>query len=85
MDKYSDEMHVNVGTGEDVEIRELVYIIKDVIGYHGKIINDLSKPDGTPRKLLDVSLIHKSGWKHQVNLEEGIRRVYNWYLSQENI
>lgn len=84
MDNYSDEMHVNVGTGEDVEIRELVDIIKDVIGYNGKIINDLSKPDGTPRKLLDVSLLHNTGWKHKIHLEEGIRKVYKWYLEQNN-
>lgn len=84
MDNYSDEMHVNVGTGEDVEIRELVDIIKDVIGYNGKIINDLSKPDGTPRKLLDVSLLHNTGWKHKIDLEEGIRKVYKWYLEQNN-
>jgi GDP-L-fucose synthase len=84
MDNYSDEMHVNVGTGEDVEIRLLVDIIKDVIGYNGKIINDLSKPDGTPRKLLDVSLLHNTGWKHKIDLEEGIRKVYKWYLDQNN-
>lgn len=84
MDKYSDEMHVNVGTGEDVEIRELIEIIQDVIGYNGKIINDLSKPDGTPRKLLDVSLLHNTGWKHKIDLEEGIRKVYKWYLEQNN-
>ena len=84
MDNYSDEMHVNVGTGEDVEIRELVDIIKDVIGYNGKIKNDLSKPDGTPRKLLDVSLLHNTGWKHKIDLEEGIRIVYKWYLEQSN-
>jgi len=68
MNNYSDEMHINVGTGEDVEIRELVDIIKRVVGYDGTITNDLSKPDGTPRKLLDVSLLHKTGWKHKVEL-----------------
>ena len=60
------------------------FIIKNVIGYNGKIKNDLSKPDGTPRKLLDVSLLHKTGWKHKVDLEEGIRKVYKWYLEQNN-
>jgi GDP-L-fucose synthase len=82
MNNYSDEIHVNVGTGEDIEIRELVETIKKVVGYDGKIVNDLTKPDGTPRKLLDVSLLHKTGWKHKVELEEGIKIVYNWYLSQ---
>jgi GDP-L-fucose synthase len=84
MDNYSDEMHVNVGTGEDIEIRELVDIIKDVVRYNGNIINDLSKPDGTPRKLLDVSLLHSTGWKHKIDLEKGIRKVYKWYLEQNN-
>lgn len=84
MNNYSDETHVNVGTGEDVEIRELVDIVKNVIGYSGEIKNDLSKPDGTPRKLLDVALLHKTGWKHKVDLEEGIRKVYKWYLDQNN-
>jgi len=84
MNNYSDEMHINVGTGEDIEIRELVDIIKNVIGYNGNITNDLSKPDGTPRKLLDVTLLHKTGWKHKVELEEGIRKVYKWYLEQKN-
>lgn len=82
MNNYSEELHVNVGTGEDVMISELVDIIKNIVGYKGKIINDLSKPDGTPRKLLDVSLLHSTGWKHKVQLEDGIRKVYNWYLNQ---
>jgi GDP-L-fucose synthase len=84
MNNYSEEIHVNVGTGEDIEIRELVEVIKKVVGYTGEITNDLSKPDGTPRKLLDVSLLHKTGWKHKVELEEGIKRVYKWYLEQIN-
>ena len=84
MNNYSDEMHINVGTGEDVEIREHGDIIKRVVGYDGTITNDLSKPDGTPRKLLDVSLLHKTGWKHKVELQEGIRTVYKWYLNQQN-
>lgn len=82
MNNYNDEMHVNIGTGEDLEIRELVDIISHIIGYDGKISNDLSKPDGTPRKLLDVSLLHSTGWKHKIDLHEGIKRVYNWYLEQ---
>lgn len=82
MNNYSDEIHVNIGTGEDLEIRELVEIIKEVIGYEGEIANDLSKPDGTPRKLLDVSKLHETGWKHKIQLEEGIKKVYSWYLKQ---
>jgi GDP-L-fucose synthase len=71
-----------VGTGEDVEIRELAEIIKKVVGYEGEIVNDTTKPDGTPRKLLDVTRLHKLGWKHKVGLEEGIRRVYEWYVGK---
>jgi GDP-L-fucose synthase len=82
MYNYSGESHVNIGTGEDIEIRELLNLIKEVIGYEGKISNDLSKFDGTPRKLLDVSLLHSTGWKHSVGLKEGIKRVYQWYLEQ---
>lgn len=80
MENYSDELHVNVGTGEDVEIGELARIVKEVVGFEGQIINDLTKPDGTPRKLLDVSLLHSTGWKHKVELRDGIERVYAWYL-----
>lgn len=79
--KYSDEMHVNIGTGEDVEIRELASIIKDVVGYKGKIVNDTSKPDGTPRKLLNVCLLNSKGWTHKVDLKEGISNVYSWYIT----
>ncbi|WP_018248087.1 GDP-L-fucose synthase [Orenia marismortui] len=83
MNNYSDEIHVNIGTGEDIEIRELAQIIKEVVGYEGEIVNDLSKPDGTSRKLLDVSRLHDLSWKHKVELEEGIRRVYEWYVENE--
>jgi GDP-L-fucose synthase len=79
MNNYSDELHINVGTGEDIEIRELAEIIKKVVGYEGEIVNDTTKPDGTPRKLLDVTRLHNLGWKHKVELEEGIRKVYEWY------
>jgi GDP-L-fucose synthase len=82
INNYSDEIHVNVGTGEDVEIRELAHIIKDVVGYEGEIVNDLSKPDGTPRKLLDVSLLESTGWKYSTELREGIVKVYEWYTKK---
>ncbi len=79
MNNYSDEMHINVGTGEDVEIRELAQIIKDVTGFEGEIKHDLTKPDGMPRKLLDVSKLHKIGWSHRTELKDGISTVYEWY------
>lgn len=81
MERYSDELHLNIGTGEDLEIGELARLIKDIVGYEGKIVNDMSKPDGTPRKLLDVSRLHELGWSHQMSLPDGIKRTYEWYLS----
>lgn len=81
MNNYSEEIHVNVGTGEDVEIGELARIIKDIVGYEGEILNDLSKPDGTPRKVMDVSKLHNMGWKHKVKLKDGISKVYEWYIN----
>jgi len=77
---YSDEAPINIGTGEDVEIRELAEILARVIGYKGKFTHDLSKPDGTPRKLQDVKKLHGLGWKHKINLEEGCARTYQDFL-----
>ena len=77
---YSDEGHINVGTGEDLEIIELANIIKEIVGFKGLIVNDLTKPDGTPRKLLDVSLLESTGWKYKTSLKDGIKKVYDWYL-----
>lgn len=83
LQNYNDEMHVNMGTGEDIEIGELAQIIKEVVGYEGEIANDLSKPDGTPRKLLNVDKLASTGWKHRVELKEGIDSVYSWYLENQ--
>ncbi len=79
---YSDEIHVNMGTGKDLSIGELAQIVKEVVGYEGKIVNDLSKPDGTPRKLLDISRLEATGWKYKTELREGIEKVYKWYLEK---
>lgn len=84
MNIYSDEIHVNVGTGEDLEIGELTEIIKNVVGFKGEIVNDMSKPDGTPRKLLDVSLLNSTGWKYSTELKDGIKKVYEWYIKSNN-
>lgn len=73
----------NVGTGEDLTIKELATTIQKIVGHEGEIIWDATKPDGTPRKLMDVSKMHALGWKHQINLEEGIKKTYTWFL--ENI
>ncbi|MEI6348902.1 MAG: GDP-L-fucose synthase [Bacteroidota bacterium] len=82
---YNDESHVNVGTGEDITIKDLALLIKEIVGYQGDIIHDVSKPDGTPRKLLDVSLLHSTGWKHKIDLPEGVKAVYNWYQNNSDL
>ena len=76
MNNYNEKGHVNVGTGVDLSILELANMIKEIVGYKGKISNDLTKPDGTPRKLMNVDKINSFGWKHNISLEEGIKSVY---------
>ena len=79
MKTYSDENLVNIGVGEDVTIRELAEIIADVVGFKGSFAFDTSKPDGTPRKLLDVGRLNRLGWKAKTGLREGIAATYDWY------
>lgn len=76
MQNYNEAGFVNVGTGHDISIRDLTMLIKDVIGYEGEVKQDTSKPDGTPRKLMDVSKLTDLGWTASISLEEGVRRVY---------
>jgi GDP-L-fucose synthase len=71
----------NVGSGIDLTIKELAETIQNVVGHSGEIIWDSSKPDGTPRKLMDVSKMHSLGWEHKINLEDGIRKTYQWFLN----
>ncbi|WP_348646355.1 GDP-L-fucose synthase [Rhizobium leguminosarum] len=80
---YSDAQHVNVGSGEDIEIIELTRLVCRVVGYEGNITHDLSKPDGTPRKLMSTDKLKNMGWKPRISLEEGIRAVYDWFLKFE--
>src|SRR4030095_8935383 len=80
MQKYSEAGMINVGIGEDLTINELAHLIKKIVGYEGKIEHDTSKPDGTPRKLLDVSKLNAMGWKAKISLEEGLRKVYQEFL-----
>jgi GDP-L-fucose synthase len=80
LEQYDSPEIVNIGVGEDVTIRELAELICEVLGYGGRLVFDTSKPDGTPRKLLDVSRIHALGWKARIPLPEGIRQTYAWYL-----
>jgi GDP-L-fucose synthase len=74
--------HINIGTGKDISIKELAYLIKDIVGFKGFLFFNTSKPDGTMRKVTDVSKLHSLGWEHKVNLEDGIKNLYNWYLNQ---
>jgi GDP-L-fucose synthase len=80
MEHYDSPEILNVGTGEDLTIRELAEMIARVAGFQGRLVFDDSKPDGTPRKILDVSRIHALGWKARIPLEEGIAATYKWYL-----
>lgn len=83
MNHYEGEDFVNVGVGEDVSIGELAAMVKEVVGYEGEIIYDRSKPDGTPRKLLDVSRLHDLGWQAKIPFLEGIESTYNWFLEHQ--
>lgn len=83
MNSYNEKQFVNIGIGEDLSIKDLAELIKNVIGYTGKISFDKSKPDGTPRKLMDVSKLHALGWKHKINLREGIKLAYEDFLKKE--
>ena len=83
MQNYDEEGLVNIGTGEDISIKDLALLIKDIIGYEGEIIFDTSKPDGTPRKLMDVSKLHGEGWHHTIALEEGIKLAYKDFLAHQ--
>lgn len=78
MNAYNDFETINIGTGEDVTIKELAETIQKTVGFEGKLVFDATKPDGTPRKLLDVSKINNLGWKHKVNLQQGIEKTLDW-------
>src|SRR2546423_3333713 len=83
LEKYDSPEIVNIGCGEDISVRELAELICDIIGFNGQLAWDATKPDGTPRKLLDVSKIHGLGWRHRIGLREGIKRTYEWFLKHE--
>jgi GDP-L-fucose synthase len=76
--------HINIGTGEDLTITELADLIAKITGFKEKVVYDYTKPDGTPRKLMDVSRINKLGWKYKTSLKDGIQKAYDWYLSNVN-
>jgi GDP-L-fucose synthase len=83
MQNYNEEGLVNIGTGEDISIKDLALLIKGIVDYNGQIQFDTSKPDGTPRKLMDVSKLQSKGWKHTIELEEGIKMAYQDFLNKQ--
>jgi GDP-L-fucose synthase len=81
MNSYDERQFINVGTGEDISIKELAYFMKGVVGYKGKLTFDVTKPDGMPKKLLDVSKLHGLGWHHKIDFKVGLPRTYEWFLA----
>jgi GDP-L-fucose synthase len=84
MRRYDQAPHVNVGTGEDQTIRELAETVRDIVHPGAVLVFDTSKPDGTPRKLLDVGRLHALGWRHRIGLREGIESSYQWFLENRD-
>jgi GDP-L-fucose synthase len=80
MQNYDDKQFLNVGTGKDISIKELAELIKEVVGYKGELVFDTSKPDGMPKKLLDVDKLHQAGWHHKIEFEAGLKQTYEWFL-----
>jgi GDP-L-fucose synthase len=85
MDTYNEKEIINIGCGEDISIKELADIVKEVTGFDGDLKFDISKPDGTPRKLLDVSKIHKLGWQHKTTLKDGLITAYQNFLTKQHL
>jgi len=85
MQNYKGQKHVNIGTGVDLSIKDLALMIKKIVGYTGEIKHDLTKPDGTPRKLMDVSFLHSLGWKHKIELEQGVEEVYKDFKDKKGV
>lgn len=85
MKRYSQLGTINVGVGHDVTIKELVMLIRDVVGYQGELAFDTSKPDGTPRKMLDVSRLQALGWQPKIAMRDGLKETYDWYLENADI
>lgn len=79
LESYDDKQFLNIGTGEDISIKELAEMIKELVGYEGELVFDATKPDGMPKKLLDVTRLHDAGWKHQIAFESGLKDTYEWY------
>lgn len=84
MQTYDGSEFVNIGTGEEISIRDLALLIRNVVGFTGDLVFDATKPDGTPRKLSDVSRLHGLGWRHRIGLKEGLRMTYQWYMQHNS-
>ncbi len=84
INNYNEPEPINAGTGVDISIKDLALLVKSIIGFEGKIEFDLTKPDGAPRKLMDVSRLHNTGWKHSINIDEGIKLAYEDFLSKDS-
>ncbi len=85
MRTWEEDIHINVGTGEDLSIRELAELVRSIVYPQARLVFDTSKPDGTPRKLLDVTRLHTLGWRHAIGIEEGIASVYQWFLKNQEV
>lgn len=83
MDRYNEPGHINVGTGEDLTIRDIAEMVRDVVHPAGELVFDTSKPDGMPRKVLDVSRLHELGWRHTIDLREGVEQTHRWFLETD--
>lgn len=84
LEHYDSPETINIGVGEDISIRDLAQMVAEVVGFEGKIVQDTSKPDGTPRKLLDISRLKSLGWNPKISLRDGIKQTYDWFLQNEN-
>ena len=84
MENYSDSSHLNVGSGVGITIRETAELVKEVVGFQGKVAFDLTRPDGAPKKLLDSTKMLSYGWEARTSIREGIERTYDWYLEQKD-
>ena len=85
MKNYSDDLHINVGYGDDITIKQAVETVCEIVGYQGNVVWDDSKPDGTPRKVMDSSRILKMGWKPNVKLLDGLEKTYYWFKNNVHL
>jgi GDP-L-fucose synthase len=84
MRRYSEHEHINVGTGEDLTIRDLAEMVREVVYPSARLVFDTTKPDGAPRKLLDVDRLHQLGWRHRIPLRDGLRATYQWFVAHQH-